>query len=85
MRMMAVVLPVGTLAIWLYTGANRGWTKTSVAVEKIDDVTGLEYREYEKRFVPGVDFLAAGLGAGLVAGGLSWLVGLRVKRRSTVD
>lgn len=60
------------LAGWLATGAHRGWTKTSVAIEKTDDVTGLTYPEYEKRFVAGVDLLgaAAALALALAAGSL---------------
>lgn len=69
----AVLLAVATLAVWLVTGAHRGFTQTSVAVEKTDEVTGLSYREYEPRFVAGVEVLGAGLGAALLLLGLSRL------------
>ena len=40
----------------------------TVEVKKLDEVTGIEGIEYQKRFVPGLDFLgAAGLGAGILA------------------
>jgi hypothetical protein len=40
-----------------------------VPVKKVDDVTGIEGIEYQRRFVPGLDFLgAAALGAGILAG-----------------
>ena len=57
------------MALWLATGANRGWTKTSVPVKRTDEVTGITVDEYKKRFVPGADFLvAASLASGILAG-----------------
>ncbi len=54
---------------WLALGANRGWTRTSVPVKIVDQVTGIEGIEYHKGFVPGVDFVAAALiMAGFLAG-----------------
>ncbi len=62
-----VLLIAGTT--WLVTGANRGWTKTSVEVKTLDEVTGIEGITYQKKFLPGVDFLgAAVVGAGVLAG-----------------
>jgi hypothetical protein len=69
MRLLALVVALAAAGTWLATGANRGWTKTSVAKKTVDEVTGLEGITYEKRFVAGVDFLVVGLaGAGLLAG-----------------
>ena len=63
----AVVLTAGLF--WLAGGAHRGWTRTSVPVKSVDEVTGIEGIAYKKQFVPGVDFLgAAVLGAGVLAG-----------------
>jgi len=60
-----VLLAAG--GFWFAAGANRGWTKTSVSKKTVDDVTGIEGITYEKRFVPGVDFLgAAVLGGGIL-------------------
>jgi hypothetical protein len=68
-RMIAAILIVGAIAFWAATGANRGWTKTSVPKKIVDEVTGIEGVTYEKHFVPGVDFLGAALlGAGILAG-----------------
>ena len=65
----AVVLAVGAGLAWAGLGANRGWTRTSVPVKTVDQVTGIEGIEYHKQFVPGLDFLGAALlGAGLLAG-----------------
>ncbi len=69
LRILAVILLLGSVAFWLGTGANRGWTKTRVAKKTTDEVTGIEGVTYEKKFMPGVDFLgAAVLGAGILTG-----------------
>ena len=69
LRIVALLFAVGSIIFWAATGANRGWTKTSVPKENVDEVTGIVGVTYEKRFVPGVDFLgAAFLGAGILAG-----------------
>ena len=70
LRIIALVLTLAAAGTWIATGGNRGWTKTSVPVKTVDEVTGLEGISYERRFVPGLDFLgAAVLGASLLAGG----------------
>ena len=60
---------VGSLGYWLASGAHRGWSQHRVPVGQIDEVTGVAFTTYENRFVPGIEFLTAGiaLGAGLVA------------------
>jgi hypothetical protein len=69
LRLMALLILLAAAATWLAAGANRGWTKTSVPVKTLDAVTGIEGITYEKKFLPGVDFLGAALaGAGLLAG-----------------
>lgn len=77
LRRAALALSVLTVITWLATGAHRGWTQTSVPIEKVDEVTGLTWREYQKRFRPGVDFLAAGLAASGLLAGLGWFLGRR--------
>jgi hypothetical protein len=70
LRLIALALALGAAATWLATGASRGWTRTSMEKKAIDEVTGIEGITYEKRFVPGIDFLGAALlGAGILAGG----------------
>jgi len=65
---LAVVIALAALVFWTATGAHRGWTKTSVPVKTVDEVTGLEAINYQSRFVPGVDFLGGALlGASLLA------------------
>jgi hypothetical protein len=69
LRLLAFGIALGAVAWWLAAGANRGWTKTSVPIKTMDEVTGIEAIAYEQRFVPGVDFLGVALlGAGIVAG-----------------
>jgi len=69
LQFIALVLAVGGLGAWLALGANRGWTKTSVPVKTMDEVTGIEAISYRKQFVPGLDILGAALlGGGLLAG-----------------
>ena len=50
-----------------------GWTKNKVAIEKKDEITEIVFIEYEDRFVPGVDILAAAVAGAVVLAGLSFL------------
>ena len=70
LRLLAAAVAVGALIDWIALGANRGWTRTSVPVKTVDDVTGIEGISYRKQFVPGLELLGGALlGAGLLAGG----------------
>ena len=69
LRILALLLALAAAGTWLATGGNRGWTKTSVPVKTIDEITGIEAVKYEQRFLPGLEFLGAALlGASLLAG-----------------
>lgn len=61
LQIIALLLALTTTTYWAASGANRGWTKNSVPITKTDDITGIEYTEYEDRFVPGLDFLGISL------------------------
>jgi hypothetical protein len=74
LRTLALLVLLAALAVWAATGANRGWTKTTVPVKKTDEVTGISVDDYQKRFVPGVDFLAAALLGSVILGGASFLL-----------
>jgi hypothetical protein len=79
LRIFAVLLALGGLLYWLAAGANRGWTKNRVEKRTVDEVTGIEGVTFEKRFVPGVDFLGGiAISAGALAG-TSFLI--RKKRK----
>ena len=68
LRILALVVALAAAGTWFVTGANRSWTKTSVEKKTLDEVTGLEAITYEKKFLPGLDFLGAALlGAGALA------------------
>ena len=68
LQVLAALVAAGVLAIWIITGAHRGWTKTSLQTMTLDEVTGIESPTYKKGFVAGVDFLGAGV---LAAGALA--------------
>jgi len=69
LQLLALLVGLAAAITWLATGANRGWTKTSVPVKTLDEVTGIEGITYQKKFLPGVDFLGAAFGgAALLAG-----------------
>jgi hypothetical protein len=69
LRFIALLVLLAALTFWAAKGADRGWTKTNIARELPDPVTGLTGTTYEKGFVPGLDFLAgAALAAGVMAG-----------------
>lgn len=81
LQILALLLAVTAVLVWLATGANRGWTKTSVPVKTLDEVTGIEAIAYRQQFVPGVDFLGlALLGAGVLAG-----VSLFFRKKTTTN
>ena len=71
LRVVALLIIIGTVAWWVYAGKNKGWTKNKVRVEKKDEITEIVYYEEEDRFIPGVDILAGGIGTGVVLLGLS--------------
>jgi hypothetical protein len=76
-RWLAVLVLITTVGLWWRAGASRGWTKHSVAIEKKDEITEIVYTEYEKRWVPGVDFLVGGLIASAGLGLIGWWLGRR--------
>jgi hypothetical protein len=73
-RILSCVLCAITLLWWCRAGYNKGWTKTSVQEWKYDEITEISYPENSERFVPGVDFLAAGIALALVLLAISYLV-----------
>lgn len=76
-RFVALGIAVVGVVFWLFGGPNLGWTRTSVPISRKDPVTELEYIEWQKNFVPGVDFAGASVAlAGLVFAA-SWLAKAR--------
>jgi hypothetical protein len=73
-QVIALVLALGIVACWAALGAHRGWTKTSREVRQLDEVTGIEGITNVKTFLPGVDFLGAGLLAAVGLAGTSFFI-----------
>ena len=71
LKILSLVVVLAAVIIWVVTGANRGWTKTSVQVKTLDPVTGIEGITYQDKFLPGVDFLGAAAGLAVVLAGSS--------------
>lgn len=79
LRIAAVALLVATAGFWAAKGAHTGWSQNQVPMKQTDEITGIDYVTYEKRFVPGVEFLGGGVG---LATGL-FVVSLLFKRKTT--
>jgi hypothetical protein len=71
LRIFAAILILAAVAYWLAAGADPGWTKTSLPIKTVDQVTGLEHIEWQQKFVPGVDFLGVALVAAAALAGAS--------------
>jgi hypothetical protein len=63
LRILALLVLLAGLGFWLSAGRHTGWSQNQVPVKKKDPITEIEFEEYEKRYVPGVDFLAGVFGA----------------------
>ncbi len=61
LRTLAALSVVAIIACWISLGAHMGWSQTRIPVQRSDAVTATTYTDYEERFLPGVDFLVAGL------------------------
>jgi hypothetical protein len=79
LRLTAAILLLGVVGFWAAKGAHTGWTMNQVPVKQTDEITGIEFVTYEKRFVPGIEFL--GGGGGLAAG--LFAVSLLFKSKTT--
>jgi hypothetical protein len=73
LQLLAALVILAAGITWAATGANRGWTKTSVQVKTLDPVTGIEGITYQKKFIAGVDFLGAAFGGAVLLAGSSFL------------
>jgi hypothetical protein len=71
LRLLSLFVAVAAVIGWVALGANRGWTRTSVPVKTVDEVTGIEGIQYQKKFVPGLELLASALVGAVVLAGAS--------------
>jgi len=61
-RLLALFILSTCLSWWWFSGADVGWTKTYVTIPATDEITGIQYEVKQEKFVPGIDFVAAGIG-----------------------
>lgn len=61
LRALAALSAVAVIACWISLGAHLGWSQTRIPVQRTDSVTATTFTDYEERFLPGLDFLIAGL------------------------
>jgi hypothetical protein len=82
---LACLIALATLAVWVATGAHRGWTQTTVTVMETDEVTGLQYPVPHKKFVMGVELLGLGLAAAATMSGIALFVKSKPKPERDVS
>jgi len=80
LRLAALAVFLGGLALWGATGAHRGWTKTQITEIQRDEITGIDYPVTRDGLVAGVDLLAAAAGLGVALFGVSLVVGRSSRR-----
>lgn len=78
LRIASLFVALVTVMLWLFGGPNLGWTKTSEMVKTVDPVTDQEIVTWESRFLPGVEFVAAGLATASILFGASFVVRKKV-------
>jgi hypothetical protein len=66
LRGAGILIAAFIFCFWAAKGYNTGWTKNSVPVERIEEITEVPYIVYEERFVPGIEFLGGGMALGLM-------------------
>jgi hypothetical protein len=76
-RLLALFVLSTCLSWWWFSGADMGWTKTYVTIPATDEITGIQYEVKQEKFVPGVDFVAAGIGLSFVIFAASFLLSQR--------
>ena len=65
-RWLPAVVLLAFVAVWAVKGAHWGYTRDSEFVETPDPVTGLTKLTPRDVWIPGVDFLALGVGAAIL-------------------
>lgn len=73
LRGAGVLIALFIFCVWAAKGYHRGWTRHQTPVKQIDPITELEFVTYEKRFVPGLDYLGAGVLVGAALFGATFL------------
>ena len=73
LRVASLLIALVVTVFWFFSGPNTGWTKNTVTHMVPDPVTDIPGPVYEKRFVPGIDFLGGGLVVSVLVAGGSFL------------
>lgn len=76
LQILAVFCALAVAGLWFVLGANTGWSRHQIETKKTDPVTEIEYSDYQPGFIPGLDFL----GAGLLGSGLIFAVGFAISK-----
>ncbi len=76
LQIFAVLCALAVLGLWFALGANTGWTRNQIVEKFVDPVTEIESQRYKDGFIPGVDFL----GAGLIGSGMLFAAGFAISR-----
>ncbi len=72
LRILGALFALAIFSYWAAAGSNVGWTKDKIEIKKTDEITGIEFTEYQDHFLPGIEFLAAGTGLGLALIGVTF-------------
>jgi hypothetical protein len=81
LRGAGVLLILFVFSFWAAKGYHRGWSQNRVPVKQIDPVTEIEFTTYEKRFLPGIDYLVGGGVTGAMIFGATFLHRRRPKTK----
>ena len=73
LRIIAVLIALAATGYWLAAGANLGWNKDQVQIKTRDEITGLDGIQWQKKFVPGFEFMAIAFGGAVFFAGISFL------------
>ena len=56
--LVGISIVVGVIAVWLFTGGEF-FSKSQILVEKEDPLFGTTYKEWQDKFILGLDYTAA--------------------------
>lgn len=83
LRLLGPFIALATFARWAASGYNRGWTKNRIEVVKVDEITEIEYIEWVEVFIPGIELLALGVGAGLLLFAVTFVPRRKIQPKET--
>lgn len=82
-RIAAPAVLILSLILWMYGGAQAGFYRTYYQVQKVDEITGIEYSEKVNALLPGIETLFLGFLAFIALSGFNaWLENKNQKQTS---